>query len=405
MPHSAHSSPSPSPDPFDGLPPFPDNVPTAPLVRISLEKLLHHDAEEEERCWQACCDLGFFYLDLRTSGPSLGVNGEQLLDEADQLFNVMKSFFDLPAAEKQQYDFTSKGSYFGYKGSGSGIIDKRGTPDRVDFYNVRSPFPPPPPPIMKPTHRPSLQTSKDDLLSVSPPLPSPTILAPHRPLCASFIEASHALCIHMLTLLSSRIPLAPSVRTAGALPALHALRAPSGDHIRFIRALPQRPSTEGVSLGEHTDFGSVTVLFNRLGGLQVRLPGHIAAVEPREGVEACARVERELCEGGWAYVRPLAEHAVVNLGDAAKLFSGGRVRSNIHRVVAAPGRQGEVDRYSLVYFCRPGNDVVLRCLVEGEEGEEREGVTAKEWILRRALGRRRLDGWEESMGTEAEAGK
>jgi isopenicillin N synthase-like dioxygenase len=76
------------------------------------------------------------------------------------------------------------------------------------------------------------------------------------------------------------------------------------------------------------------------------------------------------------------------------------LRSNIHRVVAPPGEQGSVTRYSLVYFCRPEDDVVLKSLVEGGE-EEEEQVTAKEWILRRALGRRMADGWEKSTGTES----
>lgn len=135
MPHSEHSS-SPTRDAFPDLPPFPDTVPTAPLLRISLEKLLEHDLEEEERCWKACCDLGFFYLDLRTSDTSKEVSGEALLKVADNLFEVMKEFFNLDVEEKVKYDFADQGSYFGYKGYGAGIVDKIGTRDRNEFYNV-----------------------------------------------------------------------------------------------------------------------------------------------------------------------------------------------------------------------------------------------------------------------------
>ena len=102
-------------------------------------------------------------------------------------------------------------------------------------------------------------------------------------------------------------------------------------------------------------------------------------------------------------MRPLPGHAIINLGDALVKFSAGKLRSNIHRVVASPGEQGNVTRYSLVYFCRPEDDVVLKNLVkegEGKVGEEEEEVTAKEWILRRALGRRKEGGWEKSGGTE-----
>ena len=146
MPHSDHSS-SPHCGFFD-LPPFPDNIPTAPLLRISLEKLLQHDPEEEQRCWKACCDLGFFYLDLNSSSPisntanstlrdgDVKLRGENLLQDADQLFEVMKGFYELDVQEKVKYDFKDQGSYFGYKGYGEGFIDKQGTRDRNEFYNV-----------------------------------------------------------------------------------------------------------------------------------------------------------------------------------------------------------------------------------------------------------------------------
>jgi isopenicillin N synthase-like dioxygenase len=201
------------------------------------------------------------------------------------------------------------------------------------------------------------------------------------------------------SLLSSRLPLKPSIGEAGGLSTLHRLNATSGDQIRFVRAPAQEQSTEGVALGEHTDFGSVTVLFNRLGGLQVRLPESIKPLPPTSSTP-CSAVETQLCKDGWTYVRPLPNHCIVNLGDALVKFSSGKLRSNIHRVVAAPGEQGRVTRYSLVYFCRPEDDVALKSLVEGSEEGEEEEVCAKEWILRRALGRRRPDGWEKSGGTE-----
>jgi isopenicillin N synthase-like dioxygenase len=140
MPHSDRSS-SPNRSSFPNLPPFPDNVPTAPLLRISLLKLLQDDQEEQERCWKACCELGFFYLDLRTwdeEGVSnrLFLNGDTLLEDADRLFEVMKGFYDLDVQEKIKYDLKDQGSYFGYKGYGEGIIDKQGTRDRNEFYNV-----------------------------------------------------------------------------------------------------------------------------------------------------------------------------------------------------------------------------------------------------------------------------
>ena len=129
------------------------------------------------------------------------------------------------------------------------------------------------------------------------------------------------------------------------------------------------------------------MLFNRVGGLQVLPPGE---------------------DGEWVYVRPLPGHAIVNLGDAMVKFTNGLLRSNIHRVVSPPGEQGGWTRYSVVYFARPEDDVLLRRL-EGSklipevEGGEEEEINSKDWVLRRALGRRgdveSVD-FERSVGTE-----
>jgi isopenicillin N synthase-like dioxygenase len=250
------------------------------------------------------------------------------------------------------------------------------------------------------------QISKDDILSLTDPLPAPPVLDPHRPLFESYIRSSHAICTILLSLLSDRLPLASSKQPEGGFSALHRLDAISGDQVRFVHAPPQTKShlDPGVALGAHTDFGSVTILFNRLGGLQVQLPSNISPDQPTSSTPSMSETETKLCQDNWAYVRPLPGHAIVNLGDALVKFSGTRVRSNIHRVVPAPGEQGKLTRWSLVYFCRPEDDVVLEDLTrEGKaegEAEAEEKVTAKEWILRRALGRRKADGWKESGGTE-----
>ena len=80
-----------------------------------------------------------------------------------------------------------------------------------------------------------------------------------------------------------------------------------------------------------------------------------------------------------------------------------------------PGAQGDYTRYSLVYFCRPEDEVVLKRL-EGSDlippladGEEEEEIKSKDWIIRRALGHRVRLGkdaasvaadWDKGLGTE-----
>ena len=91
-------------------------------------------------------------------------------------------------------------------------------------------------------------------------------------------------------------------------------------------------------------------------------------------------------------------------------FTNGLSRSNIHRVVAPPGLQAESIRYSLVYFARPEDSVILRRLDGSDKipamdhDEAEEEINSKDWIIRRALGRRvdlvdNID-FEKSAGTE-----
>jgi isopenicillin N synthase-like dioxygenase len=110
---------------------FPDDVPTAPLVTINLQRLLNNDNEEHGRLFEASKSLGFFYLEL--SGCEAG---ETLLYGSDDMFNLIERFYAIPLEEKRKYDFAAEGSYFGYKGMGAEVIDGKGTRDRNEIYNV-----------------------------------------------------------------------------------------------------------------------------------------------------------------------------------------------------------------------------------------------------------------------------
>jgi isopenicillin N synthase-like dioxygenase len=212
------------------------------------------------------------------------------------------------------------------------------------------------------------QAGKDDFLDQSvTPFAHPSVLMENKLLLQSYTRNSHAIVTLLLELLNTHLQLPPNT-----LPSLHALPTISGDQIRFIKSPPQPPSDLRTAMGAHTDFGSLTILFNRLGGLQVLLPGQTA----------------------WSYVRPLPGHAIINLGDAMVKFSGGVLRSNIHRVVSPPREQGSETRYAIVYFARPGDGVAMKRLEGGivpglKEGEtEEEDVSAAEWIVDKAMARR-----------------
>lgn len=122
-------------DIFPGIPLFPDDVPTAPLLRLSLKNLLAEDEGEIQKLSKACEEIGFFYLDISDAGEATNI-----LEYADKLFEIGADLFELPLEEKRKYDFSAQKSYFGYKAQGVGVVDRQGNLDRNEFYNVSYDF-------------------------------------------------------------------------------------------------------------------------------------------------------------------------------------------------------------------------------------------------------------------------
>ncbi|KAJ7265313.1 hypothetical protein C8J57DRAFT_1450644 [Mycena rebaudengoi] len=319
-------------------PPLPSDIPTAPLVSISLAKLESGDEEESNAFFGACKNLGFFYMN--TEGSELGNN---LIFEAEQLHEVQQEFFKRPNEEKEEYARETIDPFFGYRHGELKIKDQDGRPKRNETYNMR----------------------KDDIVGNCDPLPSHPLVKENQALLKNYVYHCRAAIDLMISHLERHLQL-PS----GALAKLHRIEERSGDHVRFQHAAIQPYSDEMAKQGEHTDFGTLTILFNWLGGLQVRCPG----------------------TEDWVYVKPIPGSAVVNLGDALVKFTAGILRSNIHRVVPPPPPQYGQQRNSLVYFSRPEDRVVLRRLEGGlidrqprAEKQEPE-LTAQEWTLRRSVG-------------------
>ena len=100
-----------------------------------------------------------------------------------------------------------------------------------------------------------------------------------------------------------------------------------------------------VRAGLHSDFGSITLLFqDSRGGLQVeRKSGEFMDVTPIEGT------------------------IVMNAGDLLSRWTNGSIRSTRHRVVEPPLKipkdgQGYPPRYSVAYFCNPDFDKTIEAL-------------------------------------------
>ncbi|KAB8216225.1 hypothetical protein BDV33DRAFT_194589 [Aspergillus novoparasiticus] len=171
----------------------------------------------------------------------------------------------------------------------------------------------------------------------------------------------------ILTCLDHQLGLTP-----GTLSALSPLEQISETSVRLLLGhSPSSPKYDNITLGGHTDIGSITLLFNVVGGLQI-LPA-----------------DRENQLENWLYVKPEPGHALVNIGDTLVEWTGGLLRSSLHRVLTAPGEQALVGRQSVAYLVRPRNSASMQRLKGGilppvEEGQDDETRSVNEWAGWRA---------------------
>ena len=306
---------------FEDLPPFPDDIPVAPIARISLTKLLASDPTESAAVLHATRTAGFFYLDMRNDK-----SGENILTESESLVSLASTAFKAPMAAKEEYALVKGVSLFGYKEAGTvKQTDPSARPDSTEFFNI----------------------AKDHLNDIAPSRTYPPAILAQRDLVASFQRHAHETGMLVLRTLARSLGLPDDELTKR-----NDFSRPSGDHCRLTRTVPQEMKADAIGLPSHTDFGSITILFNWLGGLQI------------QSQDAAKK-------GEWEFVKPLAGHAIVNLGDAMVCFTNGELKSAKHRVVPSPGAQGSVERFSVVYFVRPADEVMMES-VEKFKGNGRE---------------------------------
>ncbi|KAJ5672844.1 UPF0676 protein [Penicillium longicatenatum] len=289
-----------------------DDMPWSELSVLDLEDFYQPGGKQRlaAQLSHAVHNVGFFCV------KNLGVSQEQI----DRQLTLAKAFFDLPTVEKAKNRANTEASdYHGYVESRHISSDK--LHNHIEIYNIPKFIP----------ENEGKHTSHPELIDVN------------RAEIEAFSKHVHE---HIVIPLMVLFALVLELSDENLFAKQHSYDTFSDDYLRYMkynkRTDEEHAASDFLQAKGHTDLGSVTLLFYQpVAGLQIQT----AANQP------------------WKYIQGIPGTATVNIGDTLSLLSNGFLKSTIHRVASPPRDQWAYDRFGLMYFTRPRNDLVLKPLV------------------------------------------
>ncbi|UJJ33149.1 isopenicillin N synthase family dioxygenase [Halopseudomonas maritima] len=258
-------------------------------------------AEVARQMRQASSDWGFFYL----SGCCMPA------DQLAQAFAASKALFALSDDDKQAIAWQNAESNRGYVGVRRERLDPGKPGDLKEAFNLAPDSKDGPRnlwPAALPAFRPQMEGFLAECIATADRVLEAFAVALDQP--DDFFVKAHNRHHHTLRLLH--------------YPALPAGFAPQGGETRA---------------GAHTDYGSITLLFqDDAGGLEVRTRA-----------------------GEWLAATPIPGTVVVNTGDLMQRWTNHVFCSTPHRVNVPPQAQ-QRDRYAIAFFGYPNHDAEIACI-------------------------------------------
>jgi isopenicillin N synthase-like dioxygenase len=286
-------------------------MPAASLPVIDVAPLVAGGASGEvaRAIGEACRTWGFFYVLGHGIDPGL----QRRLEDAS------RRCFALPLQEKMEIRMERGGkAWRGYFPVGGELTS--GRPDRKEGLYFGTELSPGDPRV-----RAGVPLHGANLFPEAVPELAPAVLA--------YLQAMTGLGQAVLRGIAESLGLAPSTFEDGMTRDPLIL-------FRIFNYPAQETDDTGWGVGEHTDYGLLTLLKqDDAGGLQVR------------------------SGNGWIDAPPIPDAFVCNLGDMLERMTGGRTRSTPHRVRNVAGR----DRLSFPFFLDPGFDTEVRPIALPDE--------------------------------------
>ncbi|KAG7166946.1 2-oxoglutarate-dependent dioxygenase htyE-like 1 [Homarus americanus] len=296
-----------------------------PLVDLGQLGLMH-DEEPSQEEWQrvarqlhdAFTDIGFVYL------TNHGVSDDQM----DHLFKSSATFFNLDEETKIRYQRDPE------KQQGYVAVDRETLDTKEMSHELREAY----------------DLSRVDGLFPDVEVPS------LRPAAASFYKSCTTLTNRLLIALAHSLGLERNLFTSAHKGLC------KDNNLTCLRLLhyPPVPDTipeNTIRCGAHTDYGTITLLFqDNMGGLQVRERG-----------------------GSWVEAVPVPGTILVNVGDLLQFWTADKFLATEHRVLIPKEElQRKASRHSIAFFINPDNSVLIKPL---DGSSSHQPITVKDHLF------------------------
>ncbi|ORZ07914.1 hypothetical protein BCR42DRAFT_286020, partial [Absidia repens] len=285
-----------------------------PLIDFSLYET--DQTKVAQLLLDACQTIGFFYV----------INHGIPAADVDHTFNLSKEFFDLPLDIKTSISIDE--SNRGY----TGLYRQKLDPEHQLIGDYKEAL------------------NLGNFGNGEVPCALPDCFKKHKPDLKSFAEQCHGLAEKIMKAFAIGLEIPEEFGGSTFFTQRHKYDSKSGETFRLLK-YPRRcvqNEEELIGAGRHTDYGTITLLFQKdVGGLQVAPRGN--------------QDEHDHHHQEWIDAPLIKDAILVNIGDLLQLWTGGLFKSTMHRVTFCPDHR-LLDRYSIAYFFQPEDDTLIERL-------------------------------------------
>lgn len=281
----------------------------------SIPTLDLQDPDAAQKLAVICQNVGFFYLDGHGLSPGY----------IDSIFAASKALFDLPLEEKTK--LSDKVMSRGYTAMQEETLDpsvQREGDTKEGYYIGREI------PVEDPRYDPAKLRGPNQW-------PVPAILPDFRPIMEDYHSTITDVAMRVVRLIAVGLGLEESHFDSDFTESIATLRL-----LHYSRR-PSNPEAGIYGCGAHSDYGIATLLLT----------------DKHPGLQIYHNEE-------WVDVPPRPYSFVVNIGDMLEIWTNGKYKSTLHRVLtpAVDNDDNECsgDRYSIPFFFDPMFETVVECL-------------------------------------------